>query len=180
MFNLLKVMELVLQENEGQPEVSWEGLISQIRDKIRYYIKLMVEGSNICLLYTSIGHRLITADIHSPHNNAAPGGRLQRLTEDVVKLIFRWRAGPVHIQHLCAEQANRLRAIVECRHRLYRMGDVRRDLDADTVFRLPWLIQPYLLLLLDLRLNPRLLLICLLYTSLCCATARCQTDDRVL
>ena len=39
------------------------------------------------------------------------------------------------------------------------MGDVRRDLDANTVFRLPRLIQPYLLLLLDLRLNPRLLLI---------------------
>lgn len=53
MFNLLKVMELVLQENEGQPEVSWEGLIRQMRDKIRYYIKLMVEGSNIC----DIGHR---------------------------------------------------------------------------------------------------------------------------
>jgi formate C-acetyltransferase len=53
MFNLLKVMEIVLQENEGQPEVSWDGLIRQIRDKIRYYIKLMVEGSNIC----DIGHR---------------------------------------------------------------------------------------------------------------------------
>jgi formate C-acetyltransferase len=53
MFNLLKVMEIVLQENEGQPDVSWDGLISQIRDKIRHYIKLMVEGSNIC----DIGHR---------------------------------------------------------------------------------------------------------------------------
>ncbi len=106
-----------------------------------------------------VGHRLITADIHSPHDNAAPGGRLQRLAENVVEFVFRWRAGPVHIEHLRAEQANRLRAVVEGRHRLYRMGDVRRDLDADTVFRLPRLIQPYLLLLLDLRLNPRLLLI---------------------
>ena len=53
MFNLLKVMEIVLQENEHQPDVSWDGLICQIRDKIRHYIKLMVEGSNIC----DIGHR---------------------------------------------------------------------------------------------------------------------------
>ncbi len=44
MFNLLKVMEIVLQENEHQPDVSWDGLICQIRDKIRHYIKLMVEG----------------------------------------------------------------------------------------------------------------------------------------
>jgi formate C-acetyltransferase len=40
-------------ENEGNPDISWDGLIQQIRDKIRYYIKLMVEGSNIC----DIGHR---------------------------------------------------------------------------------------------------------------------------
>ncbi|TLV05582.1 formate C-acetyltransferase [Klebsiella indica] len=53
MFNLLKVMEIVMLENEDNPDISWDGLISQIRDKIRYYIKLMVEGSNIC----DIGHR---------------------------------------------------------------------------------------------------------------------------
>ncbi len=53
MFNLLKVMEIVLHENEGNPDITWEGLQTQIRDKIRHYIKLMVEGSNIC----DIGHR---------------------------------------------------------------------------------------------------------------------------
>lgn len=53
MFNLLKVMEIVLHENEGNPTIDWEGLQAQIRDKIRHYIKLMVEGSNIC----DIGHR---------------------------------------------------------------------------------------------------------------------------
>jgi formate C-acetyltransferase len=53
MFNLLKVMEIVMLENEGNPDISWDGLIQQIRDKIRHYIKLMVEGSNIC----DIGHR---------------------------------------------------------------------------------------------------------------------------
>ena len=53
MFNLLKVMETVMLENESNPDITWDGLINQIRDKIRYYIKLMVEGSNIC----DIGHR---------------------------------------------------------------------------------------------------------------------------
>ena len=53
MFNLLKVMEIVILENESNPDITWDGLINQIRDKIRYYIKLMVEGSNIC----DIGHR---------------------------------------------------------------------------------------------------------------------------
>lgn len=53
MFNLLKVMEIVLQENEGNTAITWEGLLGQIRDKIRHYIKLMVAGSNIC----DIGHR---------------------------------------------------------------------------------------------------------------------------
>ena len=53
MFNLLKVMEIVLQENEGNTVITWEGLLGQIRDKVRHYIKLMVEGSNIC----DIGHR---------------------------------------------------------------------------------------------------------------------------
>lgn len=53
MFNLLKVMEMVMLENESNPDITWDGLINQIRDKIRYYIKLMVEGSNIC----DIGHR---------------------------------------------------------------------------------------------------------------------------
>ena len=52
MFNLLKVMEIVMLENESNPDITWDGLINQIRDKIRYYIKL-VEGSNIC----DIGHR---------------------------------------------------------------------------------------------------------------------------
>jgi formate C-acetyltransferase len=53
MFNLLKVMEIVMLENEGNPDISWDGLIQQIREKTRYYIKLMVEGSNIC----DLGHR---------------------------------------------------------------------------------------------------------------------------
>ncbi|WP_333854723.1 formate C-acetyltransferase [Leclercia sp.] len=53
MFNLLKVMEIAMQENEGNAGLSYEGLLEDIRNKINYYIALMVEGSNIC----DIGHR---------------------------------------------------------------------------------------------------------------------------
>jgi len=53
MFNLLKVMEIAMQENEGSSELSYDGLLQHIRHKINHYIALMVEGSNIC----DIGHR---------------------------------------------------------------------------------------------------------------------------
>ncbi|MDA6076022.1 formate C-acetyltransferase [Edwardsiella anguillarum] len=53
MFNLLKVMELVLLDNEGNAALSYADLLAQIRERIRHYIRLMVEGSNIC----DIGHR---------------------------------------------------------------------------------------------------------------------------
>jgi pyruvate formate-lyase/glycerol dehydratase family glycyl radical enzyme len=53
MFNLLKVMEIVLLENEGNQQLTYVDLLQQIRDKIRHYVKLMAEGSNIC----DIGHR---------------------------------------------------------------------------------------------------------------------------
>ncbi|MGG7523694.1 formate C-acetyltransferase [bacterium BS0013] len=53
MFNLLKVMEIAMQENEGNADLSYEELLRHIRVKINHYIALMVEGSNIC----DIGHR---------------------------------------------------------------------------------------------------------------------------
>ncbi|MEG1211312.1 MAG: formate C-acetyltransferase [Leclercia sp.] len=53
MFNLLKVMEIAMQENEGNAALSYDGLLECIRNKINHYIALMVEGSNIC----DIGHR---------------------------------------------------------------------------------------------------------------------------
>lgn len=53
MFNLLKVMEIAIQENEGNGALSYEGLLEHIRAKINHYIALMVEGSNIC----DVGHR---------------------------------------------------------------------------------------------------------------------------
>lgn len=53
MFNLLKVMEIVMHEHEGDEQITYDGLLASIRDKIRHYIQLMVEGSNIC----DIGHR---------------------------------------------------------------------------------------------------------------------------
>jgi formate C-acetyltransferase len=53
MFNLLKVMELTLHENQGNSAITYEQLLDQIRHKISHFVRLMVEGSNIC----DIGHR---------------------------------------------------------------------------------------------------------------------------
>lgn len=51
MFNLLKVMEIALQESEA--DISYPQLLERIRSKIRHFVGLMVAGSNIC----DIGHR---------------------------------------------------------------------------------------------------------------------------
>ncbi len=53
MFNLLKVMELTLLDNEGNANLTYPQLLDHIREKIRHYVRLMAEGSNIC----DIGHR---------------------------------------------------------------------------------------------------------------------------
>lgn len=53
MFNLLKVMEIAMHENEGNAGLTYEELLEHIRAKINHYIALMAEGSNIC----DIGHR---------------------------------------------------------------------------------------------------------------------------
>lgn len=53
MFNLLKVMELTLWDNEGNTSLTYPQLQEQIREKIRHYVRLMAQGSNIC----DIGHR---------------------------------------------------------------------------------------------------------------------------
>lgn len=53
MFNLLKVMELTMQRNQDNPDISFDNLVEQIREDIKHYVKLMVEGSNIC----DVGHR---------------------------------------------------------------------------------------------------------------------------
>jgi pyruvate formate-lyase/glycerol dehydratase family glycyl radical enzyme len=53
MFNLLKIMELVLPTFRGDPEVSVPAIMERIESEIRRYVDLMVEGANIC----DIGHR---------------------------------------------------------------------------------------------------------------------------
>lgn len=53
MFNLLKVMELTLHENEGHAAITYPELVEHIRQKISHYVRLMAQGSNIC----DIGHR---------------------------------------------------------------------------------------------------------------------------
>lgn len=53
MFNLLKVMELAMKRNTDNGDISFESLIEEIRIDIKHYVKLMIDGSNIC----DIGHR---------------------------------------------------------------------------------------------------------------------------
>ncbi|PJC85036.1 formate C-acetyltransferase [Vibrio sp. HA2012] len=53
MFNLLKVMELTLKSNENNTNVTYDSLMSQMKEDICHYVKLMIDGSNIC----DIGHR---------------------------------------------------------------------------------------------------------------------------
>ena len=53
MFNLLKVLEITLKSFRGDPDVSYERVCERIDDNVRRYVKLMVEGANVC----DIGHR---------------------------------------------------------------------------------------------------------------------------
>lgn len=53
LFNLLKIMEIVLKENEDNGSVSFDTIIDDIKDKIDEYVKLVVEGANI----VDIGHK---------------------------------------------------------------------------------------------------------------------------
>ncbi|WP_265339824.1 formate C-acetyltransferase/glycerol dehydratase family glycyl radical enzyme [Vibrio harveyi] len=53
MFNLLKVMELAMQRHANNPDITFDSLMSDIHQDIKHYVKLMIEGSNIC----DVGHR---------------------------------------------------------------------------------------------------------------------------
>lgn len=53
LFNLLKVMELTLKEFKYSRDVTYEKIITRIKEKIDHYVSLMAEGSNI----VDIGHR---------------------------------------------------------------------------------------------------------------------------
>ncbi|MCT4605448.1 MAG: formate C-acetyltransferase [Marinisporobacter sp.] len=53
LFNLLKIMEISLKENKDHPSITFDHIIDQIKEKIDYYVKLMVDGSNI----VDIGHK---------------------------------------------------------------------------------------------------------------------------
>lgn len=53
MFNLLKVMEIVLGEMRDEPDVGYDAVIARIEAEIRRNVALMIEGANIC----DIGHR---------------------------------------------------------------------------------------------------------------------------
>ncbi len=53
MFNLLKVMEIALKTFRGDPAASYDRICARIDENIRRYVRLMVEGANVC----DIGHR---------------------------------------------------------------------------------------------------------------------------
>jgi formate C-acetyltransferase len=53
LFNLLKIMELTLKENQYNTDISFEKFIDIIKDKIDHYVRLVTEGSNI----VDIGHK---------------------------------------------------------------------------------------------------------------------------
>lgn len=53
MFNILKVMELVLKKHKDNPDVTFSLIYDEIKNTIDHYVNLMVKGSNIC----DIGHR---------------------------------------------------------------------------------------------------------------------------
>lgn len=53
MFNLLKVMELTLKRHKNNPQVSYPLLLEEIGQDIKHYVKLMIQGANIC----DVGHR---------------------------------------------------------------------------------------------------------------------------
>jgi formate C-acetyltransferase len=53
LFNLLKIMELTLKENQYNKDISFEDFINIIKDKVDHYVRLVAEGSNI----VDIGHK---------------------------------------------------------------------------------------------------------------------------
>lgn len=53
LFNLLKIMEISLKELKNKPNVDFQLIIDNIKEKIVHYVNLVVEGSNI----VDIGHK---------------------------------------------------------------------------------------------------------------------------
>lgn len=53
LFNLLKIMEISLRDNQDNEKVSFQEIIQDIKAKIDNYVKLMVDGSNM----VDIGHK---------------------------------------------------------------------------------------------------------------------------
>lgn len=53
LFNLLRIMELSMYELKGTKNLTFEQLMENIQEKIRYYVRLVAEGSDI----VDLGHR---------------------------------------------------------------------------------------------------------------------------
>ena len=104
-------------------------------------------------------HRLIAADIHGADNNATSFGGLQRLAENVVQLALARLAGPVHIEHFSAEQADGLRAVAEGGLRFNGVGNVGGNLKANAIGSARLFMQPHALLFANGGLHARFLLV---------------------
>lgn len=53
LFNLLKLLEITLNENKNNTDITFDIIIDKIKEKIDKYVKVMVDGSNI----VDIGHK---------------------------------------------------------------------------------------------------------------------------
>lgn len=53
LFNLLKIMEIVLKENKDNKDIKFQNIVEQIKQKIDLYVKAVAEGSNT----VDTGHR---------------------------------------------------------------------------------------------------------------------------
>ncbi len=53
LFNFLKIMEITLKENKNNVDVSYDVLVQSIKDKMKKYVGLVAEGSNV----VDVGHK---------------------------------------------------------------------------------------------------------------------------
>ena len=88
MFNLLKVMEIAMLENEGNSTLSYEGLLDHIRAKINHYIALMVEGATFAISAIETGHRY-RCSLHLSAIALNQGKILPTAGRDITFLAFR-------------------------------------------------------------------------------------------
>jgi pyruvate formate-lyase/glycerol dehydratase family glycyl radical enzyme len=53
LFNLMRIMELTMYEQENNPDLTYDKFKQAVKDKIDYYVKIVTEGSDV----VDLGHR---------------------------------------------------------------------------------------------------------------------------